>query len=69
MTTPTQEPMTEDEAQQWADLFAKGHIEQKMIPDKKTGKLYGPYLYLRWWDGKRLRSHYLGKVDKSGNTP
>jgi hypothetical protein len=29
---------------------AKGSIEWKLIPDKKTGKTYGPYPYLRWWD-------------------
>lgn len=34
----------------------KGHVEIKMI-----GK-WGPYAYLRWWDGKRHRSKYLGKV-------
>jgi len=34
-------------------------LEQKMIPI--NGKLYGPYWYLRWRDGQRTRSRYLGK--------
>ena len=40
----------------------RGWIEEKMIPDSKTGKLYGPYRYKRWWDGKICRSEYLGKA-------
>ena len=36
-----------------------GYIEWKMIPDKKTGKVYGPYPYLRYCSGGRLRSKYL----------
>ena len=44
--------------------LATGHwLEEKMIPDRKTGKLYGPYLYERWRDGSVCRSRYLGKVD------
>lgn len=44
-----------------------GHIETKMIPDKKTGKVYGPYRYLRYRGISRrtgkmaLLSVYLGK--------
>lgn len=39
-----------------------GYIEIKNIKDKKSGKVYGPYRYLRWKDDKgRLRSTYLGK--------
>lgn len=33
----------------------RGHVEQKMING------YGPYLYLRYWRGGKLRSTYLGK--------
>ncbi len=33
----------------------RGHIEQKIING------YGPYLYLRYWRGGKLRSTYLGK--------
>jgi len=44
----------------------RGHIELKMIPDAKTGKIYGPYRYLRYWGvtkkgTKGLKSVYLGK--------
>lgn len=34
---------------------ARGHIEEKMING------YGPYLYLRYWQGKTLKSKYIGK--------
>lgn len=34
---------------------AKGHIEAKMING------CGPYLYLRYWSGKTLKSKYIGK--------
>lgn len=34
---------------------AKGHVEEKTING------YGPYLYLRYWQGKTLKSKYLGK--------
>jgi|GEM_PF-960841 len=49
-----------------------GHIELKMIPDKTTGKSYGPYRYLRYWgttsQGKMgLKSIYLGKVKVDAN--
>jgi len=49
-----------------------GHIELKMIPDKTTGKSYGPYRYLRYWgttnQGKMgLKSVYLGKVTVQGD--
>lgn len=44
----------------------RGHIELKMIPDSKTGKIYRPYRYLRYWrvtkkGTMRLKSVYLGK--------
>lgn len=35
---------------------AKGHIEEKLING------YGPYLYLRYWQGKTLKSQYIGKA-------
>ena len=41
-----------------------GHIERKMIPDKKSGKQYGPYRYLRYWKDGKLKSRYLGKENK-----
>lgn len=41
-----------------------GSIELKMI--KQNGKLYGPYKYLRYWEGKKLKSKYLGKDTNPG---
>ena len=38
---------------------ARGHIEEKMING------FGPYLYLRYWQGKMLKSKYIGKKGKS----
>lgn len=38
---------------------ASGHIETKYIP--RGNKRHGPYLYLRYWQGGKLRSKYLGK--------
>lgn len=35
----------------------RGHIELKRING------CGPYRYLRYWAGKRLKSVYLGKAD------
>lgn len=37
---------------------AKGHIEAKTING------CGPYLYLRYWSGKTLKSKYIGKASK-----
>lgn len=34
---------------------ARGHVEEKTING------CGPYLYLRYWEGKTLKSKYLGK--------
>ncbi len=57
------EPKEEDN--QVADLAvkgdkpaAKGHIEAKTING------CGPYLYLRYWSGKTLKSKYIGKAKK-----
>ncbi len=46
----------------------RGHIELKLIPDAKTGKIYGPYRYLRYWGITKtgqmgLKSLYLGKAE------
>ncbi len=47
-------------ADQVADVVdepaAKGHVEAKMING------CGPYLYLRYWSGKTLKSKYIGKA-------
>jgi hypothetical protein len=51
----------------------KGCIELKMIPDRKSGKLFGPYRYLRYRGiSKRtgriaLLSVYLGKAEVSND--
>ena len=56
----------EDDDDQVADLdrngdkpAAKGHVEAKMING------CGPYLYLRYWSGKTLKSKYIGKAKQS----
>ncbi len=38
---------------------ARGHIEEKVING------CGPYLYLRYWQGKTLKSKYIGKKGQS----
>ena len=38
---------------------AKGYIDWKMING------CGPYAYLRYWSGKTLKSHYIGKAKQS----
>lgn len=56
----------EEDDDQVADLdrngdkpAAKGHVEAKMING------CGPYLYLRYWSGKTLKSKYIGKAKQS----
>ena len=56
----------DDDDDQVADLdrngdkpAAKGHVEAKMING------CGPYLYLRYWSGKTLKSKYIGKAKQS----
>lgn len=46
------------EAKASAKKGARGHIELKMING------YGPYKYLRFWQGKTLKSEYIGKAKK-----
>lgn len=36
----------------------RGHVEEKMI------RGYGPYLYLRYWEGGSLKSLYIGKKEE-----
>lgn len=45
--------------QKESETTASGSIEWKMIPDKKRGKEYGPYPYLRYWKDGKLKSRYL----------
>ena len=56
----------EEDDDQVADLdrngdkpAAKGHVEAKIING------CGPYLYLRYWSGKTLKSKYIGKAKQS----
>lgn len=44
-----------------------GHIEVKFIP-KGKGKECGPYYYLRYREGGRLKSKYLGKDPQAFKT-
>ena len=39
---------------------AVGHVELKFIGN------CGPYAYLRFWQGGRLKSKYIGKVKQAG---
>ena len=56
---PTEEDgdddQVEDQVEKGNRKAAKGHIEAKMING------CGPYLYLRYWSGKTLKSKYIGK--------
>ena len=59
-------PTEEEDDDQVGDLdrngdkpAAKGHVEAKMING------CGPYLYLRYWSGKTLKSKYIGKAKQS----
>jgi len=49
-----------DEPHQRSLQGSRGHIEAKYIP--RGNKRHGPYLYLRYWQGGKLRSKYLGKA-------
>ncbi len=41
--------------------LGRGYLEMKYIPNRRTGKVYGPYLYERWVEAGRRRSRYVGK--------
>ncbi len=41
--------------------LGRGYLEMKYIPNRRTGKVYGPYLYQRWVEAGRRRSRYVGK--------
>ncbi|WP_204141312.1 hypothetical protein [Halomicronema sp. CCY15110] len=51
-----------DEPKQRSPQGSRGHIEAKYIP--RGNKRHGPYLYLRYWQGGKLRSKYLGKAQQ-----
>jgi hypothetical protein len=42
-----------------AQAHSKGFYEYKYVT--KGDKVYGPYVYFRFWNGKRKCSRYLGK--------
>ena len=50
-------PLAEDRDEHGKPRNQKGFIEEKMING------CGPYQYLRYWNGKKHCSVYLGKVD------
>ena len=53
----TKEEEEDDQVEDVVDEpAAKGHVEAKMING------CGPYLYLRYWSGKTLKSKYIGKA-------
>ena len=57
----------EDKVETGADVGpakagAKGHVEAKVING------CGPYLYLRYWSGKTLKSKYIGKANKGSGS-
>jgi len=58
-STATDQYSSQDELEQAPAKGARGHIETKYIP--RGNKRHGPYLYLRYWQGGKLRSKYLGK--------
>lgn len=41
--------------------LGRGYLEMKYIPNRRTGKIYGPYLYERWVEAGRRCSRYVGK--------
>lgn len=61
-STANDDSRRKDEFEQISAKGAKGHIEAKYIP--RGNKVHGPYLYLRYWQGGKLRSKYLGKPQK-----
>ncbi|NEQ48262.1 MAG: hypothetical protein F6K00_33895 [Leptolyngbya sp. SIOISBB] len=67
LETPPKSPESEldgddsrEDPKQRSQTGARGHIEAKYIP--RGNKQHGPYLYLRYWQGGKLRSKYLGKA-------
>lgn len=57
-----EEPEPVQQGEQKATHIAKGHIEEKLING------YGPYRYLRYWQGKTLKSQYIGKAKEAQAT-
>ena len=59
VTAPEEDDQTVDNGDKPTKTAARGHIEEKTING------CGPYLYLRYWQGKTLKSKYIGKKGKS----
>jgi hypothetical protein len=59
----TEDPEPEDP--DGGDNGNKGPASSGWV-ELKTIRGYGPYAYLRWREGKRIRSKYLGKVKSAG---
>jgi len=59
VTEPEEEDEDQGDNEKPTRPDARGHIEEKMING------CGPYLYLRYWQGKTLKSKYIGKKGKS----
>ena len=53
-----QEASSDNGTEEGSGSGGRGYIELKMI------RGYGPYAYQRWREKGRLRSKYLGKVEK-----
>lgn len=59
-TPPVQQEQGEGEVRELNPR--KARIELKYIPDSRgSGAVYGPYRYLRFFQGNKHRSLYLGK--------
>jgi hypothetical protein len=50
--------LTEPEGRRMGSVW----LELKYIPDNKSGRVYGPYVYGRWRDSGHKRSRYIGKA-------
>lgn len=59
VTAPEEDDQVAGNGEKPTKTAARGHIEAKMING------CGPYLYLRYWQGKTLKSKYIGKKGKS----
>src|ERR671938_1971164 len=45
---------------------AQGWLELRFVRDRASGRVYGPYVYRRWREGRRQRTQYVGKVGRVG---
>jgi hypothetical protein len=61
-------PEVPDSAASTARRLGTGTIEAKMIANGHSVKLFGPYLYVRFMEGGRYRSRYIGKASDGSAT-